>query len=371
MTVNINLKREPHWLYETISLLTLGFDDDPAYPLSFIDDPAAYRMSRAEIGERLGQTAVYLKAVYTNTRKLVAEYKDVEKYFTSKGYGCTAILASNLDRVEMLSCEEYKAALFRHALLAAVETGTEESDLDYSSDPNVGNLFAALTKTNWTDADKLQIMELFQSAEADFPRMSELMKKVEEVLISRYELIRDKCKSTANDYSGNQSEESENLLSHTIDMFGSMAYKNVNVFLGIVCLNQLTLVVPSIDNSICYIALGLDFVRLNEMKDLGARQEEQLLRRLKALADANKLKIVRLISQRPMYLKELSEALGITAATASHHVGQLMEEQLIRFEIDGRKVYYSVNAAEFENLAASIAEIAERSKASGENEQHS
>ncbi len=363
--MNVKLNREPHWLYETLSLLTLGFDDDPAYPLSFINDPATYQMSREEIGERLGQTTVYLKTVYTHTRKLVAEYKDVEKYFRSKGFNA-AILASDLDRVESLSCKEYKAALFRHVLLAAMETGTEESDLDFSMEPNVGNLFAALTKTNWSDTDKLQIMELFQSSEADFPRMHELMKRAEAVLISQYELIKEKYVSTVENYSKNQSEEAKNILSQTIKLFGSLDFDNIYLSLGIVTLNQLSLVVPFTDSRSCYVAFGLDFVRLNEMKDLGVKMEEQLLRRLKALADGNKLKIVRLISQRPMYLKELSEALGITTATVSHHVSQLMEEKLIRFEMDGRKIYYSVNTAEFVSLAASIAEIAERSKASNE-----
>lgn len=366
--MKINFKREPHWLYETLSLLTIGFEHNPTYPLSFINDPAIYQMSREEIGEKLGQTIVYLRTVYTSTRELTAEYKDVEKYFTSKGYGIAAILVSDIDRVSMLNFKEYKAALFRHVLFAAMETGTEESELDFFGEPNVGNLFSALTKTNWSDADKFQIMELFQSSEVDFPRIYELMMKTEELLISQYELIREKYESTVEDYCKNQFEEAKNILSQTIDTFGSLAFDHVNIFLGIVNLNHLSLVVPFTDRGSCYVALGLDFIRLNEMKDLGAKREEQLLKRLKALADSNKLKIIRLISQRPMYLKELSEALGITAATASHHVSQLLEEKLIRFDIDGRKVYYSVNAAEFESLAVSIAEIAGRSKRSNEKE---
>jgi biotin operon repressor len=66
---------------------------------------------------------------------------------------------------------------------------------------------------------------------------------------------------------------------------------------------------------------------------------EELLAIFKALADANRLKIVGLLAQRPYSGEELAALLGLKASTVSHHLSKLAEVGLASARAEG---YYSV-----------------------------
>jgi DNA-binding transcriptional ArsR family regulator len=65
---------------------------------------------------------------------------------------------------------------------------------------------------------------------------------------------------------------------------------------------------------------------------------------IKALADPNRLAILRLLRQQPRYGKELADHLDVSAATASYHLDKLLAARLARFELSrGRRFYYAIN----------------------------
>ncbi len=66
---------------------------------------------------------------------------------------------------------------------------------------------------------------------------------------------------------------------------------------------------------------------------------DQLLSIFKALADANRLKIVGLLAQRPYSGEELAALLGLKASTISHHLSRLAQVGLVSARAEG---YYSV-----------------------------
>jgi biotin operon repressor len=66
---------------------------------------------------------------------------------------------------------------------------------------------------------------------------------------------------------------------------------------------------------------------------------DELLAIFKALADANRLKIVGLLAQRPYSGEELAALLGLKASTVSHHLSRLAEVGLVSARAEG---YYSV-----------------------------
>src|SRR5512141_2281551 len=59
----------------------------------------------------------------------------------------------------------------------------------------------------------------------------------------------------------------------------------------------------------------------------------------KALADANRLKIVGLLAQHPYSVEELAALLGLKASTVSHHLAKLAEAGLVTARAEG---YYSM-----------------------------
>jgi DNA-binding HxlR family transcriptional regulator len=69
-----------------------------------------------------------------------------------------------------------------------------------------------------------------------------------------------------------------------------------------------------------------------------------LLRALKALSDASRLRIIGLLAERPMAVGELADALSLTPATAVHHLGRLREAGLVEARARRPFVEYSLRA---------------------------
>lgn len=74
---------------------------------------------------------------------------------------------------------------------------------------------------------------------------------------------------------------------------------------------------------------------------------EQLLAFFKALADANRLKILGLLATQEMSVEHLAEVLQISPSTVSHHLSRLSEVGLVSARADS---YYNIYRFESEAL---------------------
>ena len=81
--------------------------------------------------------------------------------------------------------------------------------------------------------------------------------------------------------------------------------------------------------------------------------EAPLLDFFKALADANRLKIVGLLAQEPRTVEQLAALLEVESPTVSHHLRRLARVELVEARAEG---YYSVYSLRTERLQ----EMAER-----------
>jgi DNA-binding transcriptional ArsR family regulator len=76
---------------------------------------------------------------------------------------------------------------------------------------------------------------------------------------------------------------------------------------------------------------------------------EELLIFFKALADANRLKIIGLLAQQPLTVEQLAAILNLGASTVSHHLSRLAEAGLVSAKAHS---YYSIYQLEGEALEA-------------------
>ncbi|UCH25854.1 MAG: metalloregulator ArsR/SmtB family transcription factor [Trueperaceae bacterium] len=74
---------------------------------------------------------------------------------------------------------------------------------------------------------------------------------------------------------------------------------------------------------------------------------QTLLRFFKALADANRLKIVGLLAQRPHTVEELAASLELSSSTVSHHLRKLADVDLVEARAES---YYSIYSLRTEVL---------------------
>ncbi|HEY7851128.1 MAG TPA: winged helix-turn-helix domain-containing protein [Ktedonobacterales bacterium] len=69
---------------------------------------------------------------------------------------------------------------------------------------------------------------------------------------------------------------------------------------------------------------------------------EETLRFFEALGDDTRLRILRLLAQREMYLTELAERLGLTKATTKHHMVRLRATGMVTLYDRERMTYYAL-----------------------------
>jgi len=79
--------------------------------------------------------------------------------------------------------------------------------------------------------------------------------------------------------------------------------------------------------------------------------DEQLLTFFKALADANRLKIVGLLSQHPYSVEQLAAFLDLRPPTVSHHLKLLSEAGLVSARAESYYNLYQLESAVLEQIA--------------------
>ncbi len=83
--------------------------------------------------------------------------------------------------------------------------------------------------------------------------------------------------------------------------------------------------------------------------------DEQLLTFFKALADANRLKIVGLLSQQPYTVEQLAALLNLRPPTVSHHLKMLSEAGLVSARAESYYNLYQLESGVLERIARHLA----------------
>ena len=77
---------------------------------------------------------------------------------------------------------------------------------------------------------------------------------------------------------------------------------------------------------------------------------------MKALSDANRIKIVKMLQHRVLCVCEIRELLGVTQPTVSKHLKVLEEADLVRSSKNGQWVDYHLTGKEGSPYAAALLE---------------
>lgn len=78
---------------------------------------------------------------------------------------------------------------------------------------------------------------------------------------------------------------------------------------------------------------------------------------LKSLADQNRLKIVKLLSDKPLCVCEIEKSLDLPQNLVSHHLSVLKETKIVENCKCGKNNYYSLNKKALMDLAKEINQI--------------
>jgi len=86
-------------------------------------------------------------------------------------------------------------------------------------------------------------------------------------------------------------------------------------------------------------------------------QQEDVLIKLKALAEDSSLKIIRLLHEREYTVGELAETVELVEPTVSHHLARLREAGLVTLRMAGNQRYYRANEQGLANFKKEVASI--------------
>lgn len=78
---------------------------------------------------------------------------------------------------------------------------------------------------------------------------------------------------------------------------------------------------------------------------------QELLEFFKALADANRLRIVGLLAQENLSVEQMAEMLDLHASTVSHHLNKLSKAGLVSARAEGHYSIYQLNTKALEEMA--------------------
>src|SRR5574339_480747 len=81
---------------------------------------------------------------------------------------------------------------------------------------------------------------------------------------------------------------------------------------------------------------------------------EELVNFFKALADANRLKIVGLLAQQPYSVEELAALLDLKASTVSHHLSKLAKLGLVSAKAESYYNVYQLDQKALEEKSRSL-----------------
>ena len=82
-----------------------------------------------------------------------------------------------------------------------------------------------------------------------------------------------------------------------------------------------------------------------------AATHPELVTMFKALADANRLRLVGLLADRPHTVEQLAAALGVGSSTVSHHLARLAAVGLVHARAEGPYSVYRLDAEPLHDLA--------------------
>ena len=80
----------------------------------------------------------------------------------------------------------------------------------------------------------------------------------------------------------------------------------------------------------------------------------ELLKVFKALADKNRLRILKMLQHKKMCVCELSAALGITRPSVSRHLSLMKDAGLVQDERNGQWIDYSLSSDTINEYASTI-----------------
>lgn len=353
---NVMIKNTPNWQYEACMALNYSIREGSSLA-ELLDHHVSFGKTREELNKILDECLRYECYVLEDVRPLLDKNNNLKGYFetielgTDKVYGIALMMQTMSPTEELPDIKGKELNVFiTSIILNMLESYVREEELKINS---LSDLIDILSRpyVDIPDRYKWLFINLYNESE-------QIYSGIRNLIIETVKVVKKHFPTIENEYCRQLNEMKQlEYYSKLLDGQSSILYKSksaVTVEMSVLSSNSLTI------NSAGRIQVGMYFYKLSNWKEAHSFLDTQMVKVLKALADASRIKIMRLISRKPMYLQEIANEMGLTPATVSHHIDILLNNRLIKIVITnekGRKVYYEPDVVKLEQLAGMIMQL--------------
>ncbi len=349
---------------------------------SLVDNPDSFSLASLEIDARFSDVYNYYANCKRDLIRVAGNLGVLGPYFALRvvdhekdmsGFLKRALIMNDLESAKQLSRDGFVtsclAGLYDLAGLGAdydLEAPESQDWCDKVTHPDfdMGELFKVIGQMPISDSDQLLLLRYFQDIDTYYDLIKNCLLELEQICSKHYPLVKARYEEKIKQLN------SEGGLDFYLDLFGQLLISadgfrsgdKVYMVLGIVSYGSMSIRFSAWRRLRLLMGVGLLFSELNQLKDRSKYRDKMAKKQLKAISDPTRYEIIRQLSIRPQYVQELADALGLTAATLSHHLAILQQAMLVGVRIEGRRSYYSINEEELKQLAEVLENMASRSR---------
>ena len=352
----INVKDKPIWEQEVVSCIS-NYYLNPEN--SVIENSNKFGFSKEQMHDFLDKYITYKDAVLNDILPVFnKKYSILEPYFKSSDLSNYPIFVGivfnyGYKLVENISDEEIDDVImyFLNEMYEDLVFFDEELKPNLLDITDVINL---LNKACLDNDLKMNIINLYMNRYSTIRKLVELLKEFAPICEKYFFIIEDDFKKTIN-YINNIEDLNEVLKSNL--SINNVTEWPADINISIMFFNQLSM--RTIDG-ISTIRPGIYLFQLCELSEKNKYNDTQMVANLKALADSTRYSIVCMLSEKSMYMQEIADKLGLSAANVSHHINTLLQYEIISALIDSEKhkrIYYEINEKKIESLSQALKNI--------------
>lgn len=352
------IQKEPNWIYEAAACLTERYVESEN---KVIENHNKFGMTKDEMEGFFEKYKSYKKAVLKDISPIYTEFSSYQWLFEpleslsepkgSIGIGLVVTLGGK-DVLE-LTDEDIDGIVDEYIIDLVVDYGgSEGQEVQLKGLEELVNI---LVDTTLHDSLKVKLIKLYSTRYETVRKMGEILYRCLPACKEHFHLIEEDYLSILKDLEGVSNLQK---LFTTFVGIRLQLEQVCRLSLSIFAFNALTLELKEDEG---FYFLGIYFLKLVELKDKFKVSDEDMVTTLKALSDSTRVKILRLLKERNMYLKELADRVQLTPATVSHHIDVLMQSELVSItlgEENARKVFYQLNSSRLRSIGHKIIDMA-------------
>ncbi len=370
--MNIKIDYQINELQEVCTLIRKASDRKKGDPIHLIKNKHKFTLSEEEVNKRYHKIYKFYESVYNETIDVLKEYEDLIPYIQlpSSSSECSFIFAA-IRNINCKSVNELELNNFLYGCnyeltcMDATDEGFEQTQVDEIAKElerlkvmgnNYNEIFTLVNKTDLQANHKIILLNFYQQISTIYVRLVKVLTLCTEIYERHINEIQYMIHHTIEKFYNEDGEllDIEKLeISKYVDFNETSFRKDEFIYLSCSVMNAESMsLTMSMDKTIpITLVAGVLYYELNSLINDEVMKEQLFLEQMKAIGDSSRLKIMKLLSIKPFYIKEIAEETALTSATISHHMGILLKAKLVLVYNDGRKTYYRVNKEEMNQLS--------------------